>query len=200
MTLEDPNTDPNEYKVTFRSLELPELTGDESFSVSDQTHLQAATKIASSYIEGIKNRSDDPRDLFINIGKKIGEDFPFTDQGGGCNTLAGQLDRPSPNNRDCKLPTFIFGLTQSMLGNGHCEIIYLSSNPAHPYVRKAIDGQYIYGHYTKPSPGGSNKSQFELLHKAGVSQLENFESRGRTNNFEINLKGMQMMDELFIDT
>lgn len=198
MDNEDPNSPAKPFEITLRKLDLGFIPGDEIFTVSKKEDFDAALGMAHSYVENSKPLPT--QDALLQIGIKIGEDFQFLDQGGGCNTISGQLKKPSIENRDCKLPTFILGLAWAELNPAaNAEIIYLKSNIAHPYIRLESGGEVQFGHFTKPNPKENiNKSEFQLLDETKKSQLENFRIEGRTSKFPLSLQGMQDMDELFI--
>lgn len=123
-------------QVTFRKLDLPFIISDERLAISTEDEYATASRIAHSYVTQSELVDGPHEDTFKKIGTRVGENFQFLDQGGGCNTLAGQVQKLSIENRDCKLPTFILGLALAeSQQQAKVEIIYLKSNIAHPYVR-----------------------------------------------------------------
>lgn len=141
-----------------------------------------------------------PIETFKSLGTQIGHDLQFLDKGGGCDTLAGQLQDNRIQNRDCKLPTLLLALAWNDTSpETSANIVFTKQNPAHPYVHTFIKNMNIFGHFTKPRPNDPNsKSQFELLDRKETEELVNFISRDRTITFGANLEGMREIDKLFI--
>lgn len=104
-------------------------------------------------------------------------------------------------NRDCKLPTFLLALAFKELGLDRAsDIIFLKSNPAHPFVRVSIGGETFFGHFTKPDPKDASQiSEFEFLGDERTKELKNFISRDRAVIFSADVQGMKAMDELFVE-
>ncbi len=185
--------------VKLRKLDIPVTDSDSTdFIISSEENFDSAFKIAHAYSKDYV-KSQLSVETFKKIGSQISQDFQFTDQGGGINTLAGQLSDNNTGNRDCKLPTFLLGLVWKELNPSNPpDIVFLNSNTAHPYVRLKIGGEAFFGHFVKPS-GSGKRSQFEFLDEAQTRDLANFIARERAAIFPVDSQAMKVIDELFLN-
>jgi hypothetical protein len=185
----------------FRKLDIPILRSKpEDFVISTEQDFETAVKIAHAYSKDY-TQSQPTVETFEQIGFQIGKDFQFTEQGPGCDTLAGQLRNNSIKNRDCKLPTFLLALAwKELKPDSSLDIIFVKSNITHPYVHLKMGGKNIFGHFTKPNPEADYQiSQFELLDDENTKLLEKFMARDWTSSFSPDAQGMKAIDEFFRD-
>ncbi len=180
-------------KPRFEFKDEPEI-----LQISTEQDFNAVQKIAHAYSKDYP-QGETQLDTFKKVGSQIGGDFQFFDKGVGANTLAGQIQNNTPENRDCKLPTFLLATTWNEIGKSDtANMVFLNSNLAHPYVEIECEGQKVFGHFTKPHPDDANpRSQFEMLGQKETADLLRFKSLGRTTSFDISPSGMAGIDEMF---
>jgi hypothetical protein len=171
---------------------------NKELKISTEQDFDFVQKTAHAYAKDYEARQNN-LDSFKKVGKQIGIDFQFRDKGAGANTIAGQIEKNTIENRDCKLPTFLLAVAwKEISGVDNTEIFFLNSQLSHPYVETECEGQKVFGHYTKPRIDDVNPtSQFELLGQKETADLLRFKSLGRTTSFDISPSGMAGIDEMF---